>query len=134
MLQASFFDCYAFDLFSFSQDFYAASEVDVSRREIIQALVIATMIVVIDEGTDLRLQVARQIIVLEQDAVLEDLMPALDLALRLRELCWIFGIFGDGVGPFIACDFDAVAECYAADDLRQLVLSLQSSLAFRRRQ
>jgi hypothetical protein len=84
MLQAAILDCDAFDPLSFAQDFGGASVVDVGRREIIQALVIAAMIVVLDEGGDLRLQIARQVIFLEQDAVLERLMPALDLALRLR--------------------------------------------------
>jgi hypothetical protein len=39
------------------------------------------MVVVIDECVDLGLEVAGQIIVLKQDAVLERLMPALDLVL-----------------------------------------------------
>lgn len=41
------------------------------------------MVVVIDERVDLRLKIAGQIIVFKQDAVLERLMPTLDLALRL---------------------------------------------------
>ena len=45
---------------------------------------VAVMIVVIDEAIDVRFEVARQVVVLEQDAVLERLMPALDLALGLR--------------------------------------------------
>ena len=44
---------------------------------------IAQMVVVADEVGDLLIEVARQIIVLEQDAVLEGLMPAFDLALDL---------------------------------------------------
>ena len=45
---------------------------------------IAGMVVVLDEGRDLPFEIAGQVVVLEQDAVLERLMPALDLALRLR--------------------------------------------------
>ena len=45
-----------------------ASKVDVSRDEIAQALVIATMVVVIDECVDLGLEVAGQIIVLNPHA------------------------------------------------------------------
>ena len=60
------------------------SEVDVSRGKIAQALVIAAMVVVVDEGVDPGFQIAGQIIVLEQDPVVERLMPSLDLALRLR--------------------------------------------------
>ena len=42
------------------------------------------VIVMIDEGADLVFEIARQIIVLQQDAVLQGLMPTLDLALGLR--------------------------------------------------
>ena len=45
---------------------------------------IAGMVVLRHEGGDLTFEIARQVIVLEQDAVLERLMPALDLALGLR--------------------------------------------------
>jgi hypothetical protein len=77
VLQAANLDCGWFDPFSFQQDFLGASEVDVSRCEIAQALVIAPMGVVLDEFVDFGFQVARQIIVLKQDAVHERLMPAL---------------------------------------------------------
>ena len=42
------------------QDFVAAAEVDVSGREIVQALVVAAMIVVIDKGVDLVSKVTGQ--------------------------------------------------------------------------
>ena len=42
------------------------------------------MIVVGDELSDLRLEITRQEVVLQQDAVLQGLMPALDLSLGLR--------------------------------------------------
>jgi hypothetical protein len=71
------------DPFSCLQDGLAASEVDVGRCEIAEALVIAPVVVVIDEGADLRFEVARQEVVFEQDAVLQRLVPALDLALGL---------------------------------------------------
>ena len=45
---------------------------------------IAGMVVMSHEGRDLAFEIAGQVIVLEQDAVLERLMPALDLALGLR--------------------------------------------------
>ena len=45
---------------------------------------VAPVIVVLHEGADLRFQVSRQVVVFEQDAVLQGLMPALDLALGLR--------------------------------------------------
>ena len=65
------------------QDFVAATEVDVSGREIVQALVVAAMIVVIDEGVDFMGEVTGQEIVFQEDAVFERLVPALDLALGL---------------------------------------------------
>ena len=45
---------------------------------------VAPVIVVVDEALEMRFEVAGQEVVFEQDAVLERLMPALDLALRLR--------------------------------------------------
>ena len=47
------------------------------------ALMVAAVIVVLDEGSDLGLEIAGQVVVLEQDAVLQGLVPALDLALGL---------------------------------------------------
>lgn len=61
----------------------ASPEVDISRCEVGDALVVAQMIVVTDEVADLLLEIAGQIVVLEQDAVLERLVPAFDLALGL---------------------------------------------------
>jgi hypothetical protein len=46
--------------------------------------VIALVVVVLDEAIDVGFEVARQIIVLQQDAVLERPVPAFDLALGLR--------------------------------------------------
>jgi hypothetical protein len=63
VLQAAISDCVSFDPFSFQQDGLGASKVDVSRCEITQALVIAAMVVVIDECVDLGLEVAGQIII-----------------------------------------------------------------------
>jgi CO/xanthine dehydrogenase Mo-binding subunit len=59
-------------------------QVDVGWRQVADALVISQVIVVGDEGRDLGFEIARQVIVFEQDAVLERLMPALDLALGHR--------------------------------------------------
>ena len=61
-----------------------APEVDIGWRQIVDALVVAQVIVVGDEGFDLSLELAGQIVVLQQDAVLERQMPALDLSLCHR--------------------------------------------------
>ncbi len=81
MPQASICDGLAFDPFSFHDGGLAASEVDVSRGEIADAFVIAQMIVMLHEGIDLGFEIAGQVVVFQQDAVLERLVPALDLAL-----------------------------------------------------
>ena len=59
-------------------------KVDVCGREVIDALVIALMIVMIDEAFNLCFQVCREEVVFQQDAVLQGLMPTLDFALSLR--------------------------------------------------
>ena len=51
-MQASVLDGFAFDPFSFQQNCLTASEVDVGRRQIVDALVVAQVIVVGDEGFD----------------------------------------------------------------------------------
>ena len=82
--QAALLDGLAFDAFSVEEDGLAAAEVDICRCEIAQALVVALVVVVVDEGLDLSIEIAGQVVVLEQDAVLQGLVPALDLALGLR--------------------------------------------------
>ncbi len=84
MVQAPAFDCLLLDPFSLVQDGLPAAEVDVCGSEVVQALVVAVMIVVIDERLDLGFETARQEVVLQQDAVLQGLMPTFDLALGLR--------------------------------------------------
>ena len=84
MLQATVCDCLAFDPFAFEEDGLSAPEVDVSRGKIVEALVIAGMVVVRHESGDLAFEIAGQVVVLKQDAVFERLMPALDFALGLR--------------------------------------------------
>ena len=84
MLQAPVLDGLSFDPFSCPQDGVTAPEVNIGRREIFQALVVAVVIVVVDEGLDLGLQIAGKIVVLKQYPVLQGLVPTLDLALGLR--------------------------------------------------
>jgi hypothetical protein len=51
--QASRFEGFPFDPFSFFQNGLAAPEVDIGRGEVLQALVIAPAVVMIDKGIDL---------------------------------------------------------------------------------
>ena len=83
MVQAALFYGAFLDPFSPFDDGCRSTEVSVGRCDVAEALVIAPMVVVLDEGADLDLEVTRQIVVLEQDAVLQCLMPAFDFALRL---------------------------------------------------
>lgn len=57
---------------------------DTTGRSVCQALIIETAIVKVDEHLDGQLQGSSQMVVLKQDADLQLLMPALDLALGLR--------------------------------------------------
>ena len=60
MLQASVGNGLSFDPFSLSQDGGTAPEVDVGRGEIVDALVVAVVIVVVDEGRDLGFEITGQ--------------------------------------------------------------------------
>ena len=75
------------DALSLGEDACGAAAVDVSGREVAEALVAAPVVVVVDEGGDLGLELAGQVVVLEQDPVLQRLVPALDFSLRLR-IAW----------------------------------------------
>ena len=70
MAQASVLDGLSFDPFSFKQDGLTASEVVIGRGEIGDALMVSQVIVVGDEAADVGFEITRQIVVLEQDAVL----------------------------------------------------------------
>lgn len=52
-MQASRFECFPFDPFSLFQNGLVTSEVDIGGCDVVDALVVAPMIVVIDEGFDL---------------------------------------------------------------------------------
>ena len=83
MLQAAILDCLFLDLFPFSENVFVTSEVDVCLSDVVQALVISVVVIVIDEGTDLLLQIAWQVVVFQENPVLHGLVPAFDLTLRL---------------------------------------------------
>lgn len=59
-------------------------EVNVCRGQIVDALMVSVVIIVIYERTNLRFQVCREVVVVQQDAVFQGLVPALDFALCLR--------------------------------------------------
>ena len=64
MLQSSFLKCLPFDDFSSSENGFGPAKVDIRRRQVLQAFVIAPVVVMVDEGLDMRPEVPRQIVVL----------------------------------------------------------------------
>ena len=54
-------------------------EVDVCGSEVIDAFVISVVVIVFDECPDLNLKVCWEEVILQQDAVLQGLMPPLNL-------------------------------------------------------
>ena len=83
MQQATRLDGPRFDLLSLSEDGVCSAEVDVGRCQVAEALVVAVVVVVLDEAGDGLLERTRKVVILEQDPVLQGLVPALDLALGL---------------------------------------------------
>ena len=65
----------------------ATPEIDVSGCEVFKALMIAMVIVVLEEALDAGGKFTRQEVILLQDAVHQGLMPSLNLALGLR-MAW----------------------------------------------
>ena len=59
MLQATLSDRLFLDLFPFSENGFIAAQVDVGGCDVVQALMVALMIVVVDEGLDLGLKIPR---------------------------------------------------------------------------
>src|SRR5690606_17271860 len=82
--QAAFRDGLGFDLLSSFENGFGLAEVDVRGGEVSQALVVAVVVVVLDEGRHGFLERSGQVVVLQEDAVLQGLVPAFDLALGLR--------------------------------------------------
>jgi len=110
---------FSFDLLSLFQDFLIAPKVDVSGRQVAQALVVALVIVIVDEGLDLPLQVAGQEVMLKQDAVLHGLVPSFDLALGL----WVIGC---ATHMLHALFLDVIRQ--VSRDVRRTVVAEQSGL------
>src|SRR5262249_21485796 len=84
MQAASLLDSFSFDLFPPFENGLAAPEVDVSRRQVVQALVVSTVVVVADELLDALFELSWQVVVVQQDPVFHRAMISLDLALRHR--------------------------------------------------
>jgi hypothetical protein len=83
MLQAAVLDFQFLDLLPFTVDGFVTPKTDAGRCDDVQALMVALVVVAIDEGPDLAFEIAGQVAVFQQNPVLHGLMPALDLALGL---------------------------------------------------
>ena len=69
MQAASLLDGFSFDLFPPFENDLAAPKVDVSRRQVVQALVVSTVVVVPDELLDALFELSWQVVVVQQDPV-----------------------------------------------------------------
>ena len=76
IVQSTFRDDLSFDPFSFRQNRIFTPEVDVSRGQVLQALMVSPTIVVIDEHLDLLFKIARQKVILQHYPALQCLVPA----------------------------------------------------------
>jgi hypothetical protein len=65
--QAPLLDGLALDAFALQQDGLPSAVIDIGRREVLQALVVALVVVVFGEGLDLRFKVAGQVVVLQHN-------------------------------------------------------------------
>ena len=68
-MQASRFERLSFDPFPLLQNGFVAAEVDIGRCDVVDALVIALMVVVIDEDFDLAFEITWQEVVFQQDGL-----------------------------------------------------------------
>jgi len=62
-------------------------EVDISGCGVVGSRVVTRVFLMVDEGFDLGLKIAWREAVFQQDAVLEGLVPALDLVWGLQMIC-----------------------------------------------
>ena len=107
MLQAPMFECLSLDPFSSLDDCWCPAEVGIGGCDVVEALVVALVVVMLDEGLDLLLEIAGQKVVFQQYAVLQGLVPALDLALSLRmegRTAHVIHFLGLDVFGQLACD------------------------------
>lgn len=79
MAQASLLDGFTLDLFPLVQNFLCPAMIGV----VAEALMVAAVVVMLEEGGHLALEISGQVMVFEQHAVFQRLVPALDLALSL---------------------------------------------------
>ena len=62
----------------------ASACVNIGGCDVVQALVVTLVVIMSDEGRDVRFEITWQEVVFQQNAVLQCLVPSLNLALCLR--------------------------------------------------
>ena len=85
MVRAAVLDGLQSDAPLFGEDGFAATEVDIRRCEVADGLVVAVVVVPVDESGESRFRFALEEVVFQKDVVLEGLVPAFDFAMGLRE-------------------------------------------------
>jgi len=70
MHQAALLDGPALDALTLQQDGLRPAEIDISRGQIVPALVVAPVVILLDKGLNLGLQRARQLVIFQQNAIL----------------------------------------------------------------
>ena len=80
MIQAPRFECRSFDPFPLLWNAFLAPEVNVGKCDVAQVLVEELVIAMIYKGFDSGLEIAGQEVVLQQDAILQNLPPLCNFA------------------------------------------------------
>ena len=119
MVQAAVLDGQFFDPISPFDDGGIAAEVGVGGRDVAEALVVAVVVIMVDESADLAFKVSGQIIVFQKNAVFQRLMPTLDLALGLR-------MIGGSTDMLHTVVFEPFREI--TGDVRRAIVAKQSRL------
>ena len=76
MLQAPVFGGASFEPLSLQQDGLAASNIDAGGGEVVSALVLAPVIVILDDGLNVGFEHTRQKVVFQQVPILQGLLPS----------------------------------------------------------
>ena len=92
------FDGFSFDGFPPFEYGRCSTEVDVSGRQVVQTLVVAAVVVVLDELADALFKLSWQIVVFQQDPIFHRAVISLDLALCHRVVSSAADVF-DAVVP-----------------------------------
>ena len=119
MVQAAVLDSQFFDPFSPFNDDSVANELGIGGGDVAEALVVAVVVIMVDESADLAFKVSGQIIVFQKHAVFQRLMPTLDLALGLR-------MIGGSTDMLHTVVFEPFREI--TGDVRRAIVAKQSRL------